>query len=82
MNMIRLSKNAFQLQLKAQHKEDGAFKDIVKVLQNWQKILFLCLMYVSVLQLIFYFKGKFFFFHYSNKLLNPILFGRSLETEE
>ena len=34
----------------------------MKVLQNWQKILFLCLKYVSVLQLIFYFKGKNFFF--------------------
>ena len=33
----------------------------MKVLQNWQNILFLCLKYVSVLQLIFYFKGKFFF---------------------
>ena len=30
---------------------------IDEVLQNWQKILFLCLKYVSVLQLIFYFKG-------------------------
>ena len=29
MNMNRLSKNAFQLQLKAQYKEDSAFKDIV-----------------------------------------------------
>ena len=35
----------------------------MKVLQNWQKILFLCLKYVSVLQLIFYFKGKNFFFN-------------------
>ena len=34
----------------------------MKDLQNWQKILFLCLKYVSVLQLIFYFKGKIFFF--------------------
>ena len=34
---------------------------IDEVLQNWQKILFLCLKYVSVLQLIFYFKGNFFF---------------------
>ena len=34
----------------------------MKVFQNWQKILFLCLKYVSVLQLIFYFKGKNFFF--------------------
>ena len=32
---------------------------------NWQKILFLCLKYVSVLQLIFYFKGNFFFQLYS-----------------
>ena len=33
----------------------------MKVLQNCQKILFLCLKYVIVLQLIFYFKGKNFF---------------------
>ena len=35
----------------------------MKVLQNWQEILFLCLKYVSVLQLIFYFKGKNFCFN-------------------
>ena len=29
MNMNRLSKNAFPLQLKEQHKEDSALKDIV-----------------------------------------------------
>ena len=29
MNMNRLSKNVFQLQLKVQHKEDSTFKDIV-----------------------------------------------------
>ena len=32
---------------------------------KWPKILFLCLKYVSVLQLIFYFKGKSFFFNYT-----------------
>ena len=41
----------------------------MKVLQNWQKIL----KYVSVLQLIFYFKGKIFLFQLYSTL--NLLFG-------
>ena len=52
----------------------------MKVLENWQKILFLCLKYLSVLQLIFYFKGKFFFQLYStlNHVINQVsIFSRA-----
>ena len=45
----------------------------MKVLKNWQKILFLCLKYVSVLQLIFYFKGNCFFFQLYSTLNRTIM---------
>ena len=32
----------------------------MKVIQNWQKILFLCVKYLIVLQSLFYLKGKIF----------------------
>ena len=43
-----------------------------KGLQNWQKILFLCLKYVSELQLIFYIKEKNFFFQLYSTLTREL----------